>query len=410
MKPRILTVLFCAVPLAVLTGCAGLSRDSLSDNADLPKQMAGRQILVTLPDQLKEQWPAIRAELAKKHRLKPSGEFPLSSLRVDCLVFKILDQRNPDSVMEQLRADPRVILVQENQVFEGIQSSENDPLADISYSPRLIHADKVHNLTTGKGIRIAVIDTGAEKDHPDLKDRIQHTDNFVDGGDKTFSQDRHGTAVTGIIGARANNGIGIYGIAPDAKLSVYKACWYPERASAKAKCSSWSLAKALDAAINSGAQIINLSLAGAYDELLNSLLESAHIRGINIVAATLEKQDQPGFPAELAVAIPVISSDPNGQIVKPAWLSDHPKTVAAPGIEILTTVPKNGYDYVSGSSLATAHVSGIIALLLELKPNLTPDQIQELFRHNGDSQLDPVPHILDLCALIKTFHNGSGCQ
>jgi subtilisin family serine protease len=394
----------------MLTGCVNIPHDDLSSDPNLPKQMAGRQILVTLPDQLKGQWSAIRAELAKKHHLKASGEFPLRSLRVDCQVFKILGHQNPEQVMEQLRADPRVILVQENQVFEGIQSSKNDPLADISYGPHLIHVDKAHNITTGKGIRIAVVDTGAEKDHPDLHNRIQHTDNFVEGGDKTFTQDRHGTAITGIIGARANDGIGIYGIAPDAKLSVYKACWYPGQSGAKAKCSSWSLAKALDAAINNGAQIINLSLAGAYDELLNRLLESAHIRGINIVAATLEKQDQPGFPAELALTIPVISSDPNGQVITPSWLQAFPETVVAPGVEVLTTVPKEGYDYVSGSSLAAAHVSGIIALLLELKPDLTPEQIKKLLALNGSSEVDTIPHILNVCALLKALHGVGACS
>jgi subtilisin family serine protease len=392
----------------IVAGCAGLS-NNLSDNAGLPKQMVGNQILVTLPDKLKDKWAAINNELAKKYNLKPSGEFPLTSIGVDCLVFKLPEQQQSRGIIDQLRADSRITLVQENQVFEGIQSGENDPFADLSYSPHLVHADSVHKTATGKGIKVAVVDTGAEKDHPDLKDRIKQTSNFVDGGDRTFLHDRHGTAVTGIIAARANNSIGIYGIAPDAEISVFKACWYPEKAGAKAQCSSWSLAKALDAAINRGVNIINLSLAGPHDELLTKLLESAQQHRINIVAAALEKQAQPGFPAELALAIPVISSDPNGQVVHPAWLSKYPETVAAPGVEVLTTVPHEGYDYVSGSSLAAAHVSGIIALMLEVRPDLIPAQIKDLLIHNGNSQNNRQLAVLDACALIKTLHNGASC-
>lgn len=215
--------------------------------------------------------------------------------------------------------------------------------------------------------------------------------------------------MVGVIGARANDGIGIYGIAPDAEVSILKACWYSDQADAKAQCSSWSLAKALDAAINNGARIINLSLAGTHDELLDKLLESANARGINIVAAALEKQEQPGFPAELALAIPVISTGPDGQLITPIWLSQYPGTVAAPGVEILTTVPREGYDFMSGSSLAAAHVSGIIALLLELKPELSPQQVKDLLQRNGSSEATVPRHVLDACAILQALGTGGGC-
>lgn len=379
------------------------------DTADLPKQMLSRQVLVTLPETLKSEWQSIGVELAKKHGIQASGEFPLPSIGVDCLVYKVSEKQGLKRVIQQLRADTRVVLAQENQVFEGIQSGESDSFAGISYAPQLIHADAAHRIATGKGIRIAIVDTGAEKDHPDLKGRLSKTANFVDGGDRSFTQDRHGTAVAGVIGARANDGIGIYGIAPDAEISVFKACWYADQADAKARCSSWSLAKALDAAINSETRVINLSLAGPHDELLSKLLESAHTRGINIVAAALEKQAQPGFPADLPLAIPVISTEPNGQLTTPNWLPQYPGTVAAPGAEILTTVPREGYDFVSGSSLAAAHVSGIIALLLELKPELSPQQVKELLQSNGGSK-DAVPrHVLDACAILQALGTGDGC-
>jgi subtilisin family serine protease len=139
-------------------------------------------------------------------------------------------------------------------------------------------------------------------------------------------------------------------------------------------------------------------------------LESAQKRNINIVAAALENQEQPGFPAELALTIPVISSDPDGIVAKPVWLSKYPNTVTAPGVEVLTTVPHEGYDYVSGSSLATAHVSGIIALLLELKPDLTPARIKDLLSHNGNSSKVGQLGVLNACAIISALQIGGSCR
>jgi subtilisin family serine protease len=399
-------LLYVAVPMCLL-GCTQLPPHFFEGVNELPKQMVSRQVLVTLPDSLKSDWAAIREDLAQQNDILKSGEFPLPAIGVDCLVYQVPEQESLEQVLAQLRADKRVVLVQENQVFEGIQSGEGNSYAGISYAPKLIHADDAHRLATGKGVRIAVVDTGAEVDHPDFEDQHLETDNFVDDGDNSFTRDRHGTAVTGVIAARANDGIGISGIAPNAEVSVLKACWYPDKGKSKAQCSSWSLAKALDAAISAGVHIINLSLAGPQDDLLKKLLETAHERRINVVSATLEKQGQPGFPAELPLAIPVISVDPVGMPAQPAWLAKYPGTVAAPGVEILTTVPNDGYDFVSGSSLATAHVSGIIALVLELKPNLSPVEVKDLLARNGKPQApepSSVPNTLNAWAILRGLH------
>jgi subtilisin family serine protease len=390
--------------LAACTPFTGL----LVDESGIPKQMVARQVLVTLPDRLKPQWPAIKSELAKRHAIEETGEFPLNSIGVDCLVYKIPDHQSFAQTIEKLKQDNRVGLVQENQIFEGIQGGESDEMAALSYGPQMTHVDKAHKLATGKGVKIAIIDTGAEKSHPDLKDRIVEAANFVEGGDQSFTRDLHGTAVTGVIAARANDGIGIYGIAPEADVAIYKACWYPESQQAKAQCSSWALAKALDAAISHDAKVINLSLAGPEDNLMKQLLETAHAKGIAIIAAALEKDGDPGFPANLPLTIPVISADPNGKTALPSWLTNYPQTVAAPGVDILTTIPKEGYDFVSGSSLATAHVSGIVALLLELNPELSPDQIKSYLHHNGHTESATLS-VLDICAIIKRIGKSDGC-
>jgi subtilisin family serine protease len=139
------------------------------------------------------------------------------------------------------------------------------------------------------------------------------------------------------------------------------------------------------------------------------MLSTANERNINIIAAGLENQAQPGFPADLPYVIPVISAGPDGKTAQPAWLKNYSGTVAAPGVEVLTTVPNEGYDFVSGSSLATAHISGIIALILELKPRLTPQIIKNLLIHKGVEGAAPKPMTVDACVILGQIGEGGGC-
>lgn len=238
---------------------------------------------------------------------------------------------------------------------------------------------------------------------------------FVAGGEQSFSQDRHGTAVAGIIAARANNQIGIVGIAPEADILALKACWQRASASRQALCSSWTLAKAVDFAILAGAQVLNFSLAGPPDPLLARLLGRAAAQGITVVAAARESASGPGFPAALDTVIAVISSDATGQVRLPANVM-HPPPLIAPGIEILTTVPRRAYDFVSGSSLAAAHVSGIVALLLEWQPTLSPARLHTLLQSTARPVHAPAGTsrttvgFVDACAALRKLGHIPTCM
>ena len=163
------------------------------------------------------------------------------------------------------------------------------------------------------------------------------------------------TEVAGIIAARADNHVGIVGVAPHARLLALRACW---QASAHATlCTSLGLARALDFAIAHDAQVINLSLSGAPDLLLGKLLDVALRRGITVVAATDRALPRGGFPAAhpgvIAVADEGSGAVPSG-------------TLLAPGSDIPTTGPPARWYFVSGPSYAAAHVSGLLALLREV--------------------------------------------
>jgi subtilisin family serine protease len=402
---RILSLL---AGLALLTaGCSGLAlQQGVGEEAEtLPRQLQARQVIVTLAPATPEVWATLAKELSGEYGLDQVGAFPLTSLGVQCVVFQVGENRQLDNVLAQLTVDPRVESVQQNQFFQGLQVLAGDPYASLQYGPRAVRADRAHIWVTGRGVRVAVVDTGVDTNHPDLTDRVAKTINFVEGGEKTFTADHHGTAVAGVIGARADNGMGIYGIAPGADLLAVKACWHRRTGSPEAWCSSWTLAKAIDFAIVERVRVLNLSLSGPPDPLLRRLIVKAiEEQNITVVAAVMERGDPAlSFPSSLSTVIAVVASDAQGSVR--ARVGKQPAPLAAPGIEVLTTVPNGAYDFLSGSSFATAHVSGIVALLLEGNPQLSPREVRALLVDSGRlvnrSEAEAVPiRLVDACAAL----------
>ena len=401
----------CCIALLVLSGCAV---NAERPSSDMPKQLRDGQIIVTLADATPKQWVNLAQAIATEYALREVGNFPLSSIRVQCIVYEISAGQDLEHVVDRLRRDPRVDSVQANVVFAGMRGGHSDPYAALEYGAAAIRADRAHRSSTGKGVRITIIDTGMDKDHPDLRGRVTKTINFVEGGDASFAQDAHGTAIAGVIGARANDGVGIYGVAPDAELSAAKACWYAKSRSGAALCSSWTLAKAVDFAIISEAHIINMSLSGPADALLERLLQTAIAKGMIVVAAAAQNADAPGFPAQMNSVTAVIASDAKSQARVPRWATDK-MLLAAPGIEILTTAPRDSYDFLSGSSLATAHVTGVVALLLQHRQNLNQDELWALLTATARPIAMPVGNgsaaisVIDACAALGKLLGSSYC-
>jgi subtilisin family serine protease len=151
------------------------------------------------------------------------------------------------------------------------------------------------------------------------------------------------------------------------------------------------------------------------DALLARLIIKASDQGIAVVAAALQGEKGPGFPASLERVMAVLTSDIQGQtsfVTKVA----HTPALAAPGVEILTTAPGRAYDYFSGSSLAAAHVSGIAALLLERLPTLPPTQMYALLQATarsasatGSASQTPVG-VVDACAALEKLLGTPTCQ
>jgi len=159
------------------------------------------------------------------------------------------------------------------------------------------------------------------------------------------------------VAARADNGIGMVGIAPDAHLVALRACW--EVNAQRTVCNSLSLAKALNFAIEHRVEIINMSLSGPVDPLLGRLIDIALARRLQVVAAVDSRLAGGGFPAEHPGVIAVADqSDPTSSAAPAgAWV--------APARDLPATAPGGGWRMVSGSSFAAGQVSGLLALLLQ---------------------------------------------
>lgn len=304
--------------------------------------------------------------LAKDYGLVEVSSWPIAVLGVDCLVYGVPQGHEPAAVIAALERDDRVESVQPLHDFDTQSSGYNDPYAGLQKNVARLGIPEAHALSRGSGVKVAVIDTGADLGHPDLHAGAARSRNFVDDDAAAFRGDAHGTAVAGVIGAVPNNGVGIVGIAPDAELLVYKACWRGTEAGGPSVCNTFTLAQALAAAIEARADVINLSLGGPSDPLLTRLVRRGLDTGAIVVGATPRDGTRHGFPVGIDGVIAVAVDE--GGATSDASL------VRAPGHDVLSLAPEGHYDFYNGSSLASAEVSGIIALMRSMQPRLTGPQ------------------------------------
>lgn len=338
--------------------------------------------------------------LASDYHLREVSSWPIALLDVHCLVYALPESADPEQLLTQLVRDPRVESAQPLQSFGTLSNRYNDPYSNLQHNVEQMAVAEAHALSRGANVRVAVIDTGVAVDHPDLPTNIL-TRNFVDNDGHAFREDAHGTAVAGVIAAVPDNGVGIVGIAPDARLLLYKACWRASVAGTKAACNSFTLAQALSAAVEAHADIVNLSLAGPSDPLLSRLVGRAVDAGIIVVGAVPPDGLRNTFPTNIDAVIAVDAIE-----------SGHanPGVLRAPGRDVISLAPGGYYDFYSGSSLATAEVSGLIALLRAQRPRLTAREAETLLFSSEAATSGDLPESApNACAALVKMLKRSQC-
>lgn len=250
------------------------------------------------------------------------------------------------------------------------------------YAADKLNLAGAHGRVQGREIRVAVIDTGADLAHPELAEAVEATFDALPGVDPTPGA--HGTAMAGAVAARLR----LTGSAPAARLLAARA-FGPPAANGVAQGSTLHVVKCLDWAVDRGARVLSLSFAGPSDGLLGRTLAAAQDRGVVAVAAAgnAGPQSPPLHPAATAGVVAVTASDPDDRILPQAVRGGH-VLVTAPGVDILVATPSGGYDLTSGTSVAAAEVAGVVALLLERRPDLKPEAVRRLL---ADTAIDLGP-------------------
>jgi subtilisin family serine protease len=345
--------------------------------------------------------------LAESYGLLTVGEWPITTLGVHCVVYRVPDDQSVDKVLDALSRDERVESAQRMRTFRVLSGTHQDPYARLQPALQAMNVDLVHRYAQGRDVQVALIDTGVDTNHPDLRGQVIETKNFTASPDEP-ADDVHGTAVAGIIAALKDNDIGITGIAPASKIVALKACWPEQFAKPDAVCDTFTLAQALNTAVRLKTRIVNLSLAGPRDPLLERLIAAGIEEGLIFVASAPPLGSREDFPAFMEGVIAVQTIGPRDA---PGDIATH--TVSAPGTEVLTTLPHGIYNFVSGSSYATAHVTGVIALLLQLRQDLSAASVMEILRNSerGHSPADPNGLVgLDACRAVAQIERALTCQ
>jgi type VII secretion-associated serine protease mycosin len=262
-----------------------------------------------------------------------------------------------------------------------------DPLRSDQWSLDNLSIESAWTRSRGAQVDIAVIDTGVAATHPDLRGKVCSGVAYLGGtgvaqtGKGATDPHGHGTHVAGIAAASSDDGVGIAGVAPQARI-------IPVRVMGSGGSGHTSdVARGITWAVDHGAEVINLSLGGPATHVMRIAVDYAVSNGVVVVAAAgndgdtdrnkdLIPDNTPSYPAAFDGSIAVASYDSNGTVSSFSTRGDY-VDVAAPGSWILSTLNSGGWGPMSGTSMATPHVAGIAALLIAQQPSRTPAQVRQ---------------------------------
>ena len=308
---------------------------------------------------------------AQEQRLARLGIHRLPLINTVMYRFRITDRRAVPAVVGGLQGDRRIAAVQPNYIYalqdDGTPGATiGDPM---QYVVSKLHLRQAHDLATGDHVLVAVIDSGIDVRHRELSGAVA-------GGFDAFAGDlqphQHGTAMAGAIVAHGR----LMGVAPAARILAVRAFDGEEAGS---RSTTTRIVDALQWTANSAARVVNMSFTGPDDATMHKMIAALRQKGMVLVAAAGNDGPQapPDYPAAYPGVIAVTATDIDDHLLSVANHGAY-VAVAAPGVDIFVAAPNGGYGFTTGTSVATAHVSGLAALLLQRNPRLTPDAVQAI--------------------------------
>ncbi|PCR91985.1 S8 family serine peptidase [Natrinema ejinorense] len=293
------------------------------------------------------------------------------------------------NVARSLERTDGVEFVEENGTYyafdevETEQRQPDDPQFSQQYAPQQVNAPEAWETTVGsENVTVAVIDTGTDYDHPDLRDQFGSnpgTDPAGDTDDPAARGAKHGTHVSGIASATTDNGDGVAGISNSHLYAV--------RVLGGGGGGSWSdIADGIQWAVDNGADVINLSLgAPRQSGVVESAINYAYDNGTLPIAAAGNDgpcTDCVSYPAAYPNCVAVSALDPSENLAR--FSNTGPEIdVAAPGVDVLSTVPNGGYESLSGTSMASPATAGVAALGLAANPEWGPSDLRSALEESA---------------------------
>ncbi|HEY8032749.1 MAG TPA: S8 family serine peptidase [Methylocella sp.] len=308
-------------------------------------------------------------------------------------------KRSVGAIVAALEADPRIAAVQPNYVYT-LQNDRPGVLAGAQYAIPKMRLTEAHAISNGAKTLVAVIDSGIDRNHPELLNAVK--DGFDPGGAKAVPA-LHGTAVAGIIAAHAE----LTGVAPQARILAVQAFGSADPKVA-GHGTTYDILPGIEWSELHGARVVNMSFTGPRDPALAREIADGARRGVIFVAAVGNEGRSAGplYPAADENVIPVTATDRSDSVFEDANRC-FATCVAAPGVDVLVAEPSDAYGFLSGTSMAAAHVSGVVALLLDAKPDLELKAIRGILfktaRHlnPGDPDQASIAGIVDAFESLK---------
>ena len=330
-------------------------------------RFASRQVVLQFGPNVTPQQVAATAQ---RFNLTVVSQQNVGALRRTLYTFRINNGQSVPDVIRQVEGAGLNAAAQPDYTYSLMQDRDSPAGDPAQYIVRKFDLAAVHRISQGNDVVVALIDSRIDLKQPDFAGRI--VDSYDAGCGPDTPPDKHGTGMAGAIASHIN----LLGIAPDAKIMAI--CAFGVTGTT-VEATSANIIRGLDYAIAHNAKIVNMSFAGPQDPALAQELQVAREKGILIIAAAgnAGPKSPPLYPGADPNVLAVTATDAHDHLFSGANQGDY-IAVAAPGVNVLVPAPNGDVQYTTGTSVASANVSGVAALLLAEEPTRSPEDIRDI--------------------------------